>query len=101
MNKMSQGARVRELREAADLTQTALAQRMAGPDADELRVKSLTRIVQDIERGQSWPTWVVACALAKALEVKLDALAKEPKEVDPPKRGRRKKRGQSRVREIR
>lgn len=63
--------RLRELREAAGLTQTELA-----------IAAGLTRSgIAGLEMGARYPAWETALALATALAVSLDALAQPPKEA--------------------
>jgi transcriptional regulator with XRE-family HTH domain len=60
------GARLRELRKAAGLTQEQLAQ------AAGVTVSALTKL----ERGQAEPTWPTATKLAAALGVSVAAFEK-------------------------
>lgn len=73
--------RLRELREAAGLSQQDLS--------DKSGVKLGT--LRDIEQGVSFPGWDKAIAIAKALKIDVGELAKRPAEHPPPKRGRPKK----------
>lgn len=72
------GLRLKELREAAGLSQQELA--------DRIGFHKLS--VAKIEQGIREPTWASVLALANALGVTSDAFAKEPTTVHEPKRGR-------------
>jgi transcriptional regulator with XRE-family HTH domain len=75
---ISFGARLRQLRTAAGLSQTALAQR-AG----------LTRMaVAHLEMGRRQPTWATAVALADALGVSTEAFREPPAPGPETTRGR-------------
>jgi transcriptional regulator with XRE-family HTH domain len=70
--------RLKELREAAGLTQKQLAEK-AGMGQ---------RTVSTLEQGLSEPVWSTAIALAEALGVDLRAFLEQPAAVPAPKRGR-------------
>lgn len=77
------GGRLRELREAAGLTQAQLAERA-----------SLTREgVAQLETGRRKPAWETVLALCEALAVPCTAFAEAPSTSGPPGRGRPKKSG--------
>jgi transcriptional regulator with XRE-family HTH domain len=78
MDKKVLGARLRELREAAGLSQKALAER-AGLSQ---------RNVANWELGLREPILSGAVAVAKALGVTVEALLEEPESITEPKRGR-------------
>jgi transcriptional regulator with XRE-family HTH domain len=71
-------ARLKELREAAELTQQGLAER-AGLSKGN---------VADLEQGRYAPTWPTVIALCKALGVRCDSFLEEPAERPEPQRGR-------------
>ena len=71
------GARLRELRTAAGLSQPALAQ-MVG-----LTVRQISRL----ETSAQVPTWPTILALAKALGVSCEAFTVEAAETPEPQRG--------------
>ena len=76
------GRRLRELREAAGLTQQELANR-AGIKLGGVR---------DLEQSRNNPTWPTVLALCNALGVKCEAFTQEPTaDAEPPKRGRPRK----------
>ena len=72
------GGRLREMREAAGLTQVQLAQK-AG-----LHPQGLIKL----ERGERKPAWETVIALATALDVSCDAFRQTPASILPPRRGR-------------
>src|SRR5438874_2443105 len=73
--------RLKELREAAGLTQAQLAEK-AG----------MNRFgVAQLEQGRHQPSWESVLALARALGVSCDAFAEEPKPTAPARRGRPRK----------
>jgi transcriptional regulator with XRE-family HTH domain len=72
------GARLKELRERAGLTQKALADR-AGLSQ---------RAISHWEQGLRAPSWSNVLALAAALEVDCLAFQEPPAEVPEPRRGR-------------
>jgi transcriptional regulator with XRE-family HTH domain len=72
------GPRLKELREAAGLSQVQLAEK-AGIGAGGLR---------DIEQGRATPRWDTILALCQALGVDCSAFAQEPAERPPAKPGR-------------
>jgi transcriptional regulator with XRE-family HTH domain len=78
------GGRLRELREAADLTRPQLAER-AGLRSE--------KGIRDIEQGLRMPYWDTVLALCDALGVTPDAFIKEPAEREPAGPGRPKKGG--------
>ena len=67
------GACLRRAREAAGLSQQALA----------VRAGVSVFAVSKIEQGAVEPSWPMACALADAMGVSLDSL-RPPKKADPP-----------------
>jgi transcriptional regulator with XRE-family HTH domain len=72
------GARLKELREGAGLTQPQLAER-AG----------MNRFgIAKLEQGVSRPSWETVVALCKALSVQCDAFLQKPSGQLQPKRGR-------------
>jgi DNA-binding XRE family transcriptional regulator len=72
------GARLKELREQAGLTQPALA-KLAG----------MNRFgIAKLEQGVTKPSWETVVALCKALRVKCDAFLQEPAERPPAGKGR-------------
>jgi transcriptional regulator with XRE-family HTH domain len=73
--------RLRELREAAGLTQQQLAER-AG---------MAWRTVTHLEGGDRKPTWETVLALCQALAVDCGEFAKEPAAQPEPRRGRPRK----------
>src|SRR5438067_13464598 len=73
--------RLKELREAAGLTQGALAER-AG-----LKVGG----IRDLEQGINGPRWETVVALAAALGVDCRAFLEEPGAAPQPRRGRPRK----------
>lgn len=76
------GARLRQLREAAGLSQKGLADAAGVP----------VRTVQNVEQGKCWPTFPVAVAIVRALGVSLDSLAEAPSGGVPERKmGRRPK----------
>src|SRR5262245_4628839 len=77
------GARLKELREQAGLTQQELAD----------RVETTVRTISRLETGVQEPTWTAVVALADALGVDCRAFLQEPACVPEPKRGRPKKAG--------
>jgi transcriptional regulator with XRE-family HTH domain len=70
--------RLKELREAAGLTQTQLAD----------RIGTSVRNVSRLETGAQEATWPTAVALAEALGVNCLAFLEEPAERPEPQRGR-------------
>ncbi len=70
--------RLRELREAAGLTQQQLA------DAAGLKLAG----VRNLEQGRTYPEWPSVLALCQALGVGCDAFTTEPARQPPPGRGR-------------
>src|SRR5580658_4104913 len=70
--------RLKELREAAGLTQERLAHQ-AGLTKDG---------VAQLEQGRREPTWATVLALAGALGVSCEAFTAKPATVSEPKRGR-------------
>jgi transcriptional regulator with XRE-family HTH domain len=72
------GARLKELREAAGLTQKALAEKVG------MALRSISRF----ETGEREPEWSGVQALAEALGVDCLAFAQEPADRPPPGRGR-------------
>jgi transcriptional regulator with XRE-family HTH domain len=70
--------RLRELREAAGLTQPQLAERAGLSKAG----------VADLEQGRREPSWKTVLALAAALNVDSTAFTQEPAERPPAGRGR-------------
>jgi transcriptional regulator with XRE-family HTH domain len=77
------GARLKELREQAELTQKALAD----------RANISQRAVSHYEQGLHDPTWTSVLALATALGVDCLAFQQPPAEVPEPRRGRPRKAG--------
>jgi transcriptional regulator with XRE-family HTH domain len=77
------GARLKELREQAGLTQKALA--------DKAGISQ--RAVSHYEQGLHDPTWTSVLALATALGVDCLAFQQAPAEVPEPRRGRPRKAG--------
>jgi transcriptional regulator with XRE-family HTH domain len=75
------GARLKELREQAGLTQKALA--------DKAGISQ--RAVSHYEQGLHDPTWTSVLALATALGVDCLAFQQPPAEVPEPRRGRPRK----------
>lgn len=75
------GRRLRELREAKGWTQQRLA------EAAGLKVSRIGWL----EQGRNGPTWASAIALAQALDVSLDAFAREPSDQTRPRPGRPRK----------
>ena len=75
------GARLRELRAGAGLSQPILAQ-MVG-----LTVRQISRL----ETSAQVPTWPTILALAKALVVSCEAFTVEAAETPAPQRGRPRK----------
>lgn len=69
------GYRLRELRERAGLTQTKLAERAA------MHRQGIVKL----ERGEREPAWSTLLALAKALDVDLNAFAQRPVAPGPPR----------------
>jgi transcriptional regulator with XRE-family HTH domain len=70
--------RLKELREAAGLTQPELAER-AG----------MNRFgIAKLEQGVTKPSWDTVVALCKALGVSCDSFLREPAAIPEPKRGR-------------
>lgn len=72
------GARLRELRLAAGLTQAELAERSG------MHVQSLTKL----ELGEREPAWATALDLAQALGVSCEAFTQEPAGREPAGPGR-------------
>jgi transcriptional regulator with XRE-family HTH domain len=73
--------RLRELRQAAGLNQTELAERAGMTQG----------AVGHLERGSRSPQWESVVALAKALGITCEAFCKPPeKKAEAPKRGRPK-----------
>jgi transcriptional regulator with XRE-family HTH domain len=70
--------RLRELREAANLTQQQLAERSG------MTVRTITQL----ECGGSRPSWETVLALAEVLQVELEEFAREPADQAPRSRGR-------------
>jgi transcriptional regulator with XRE-family HTH domain len=70
--------RLREMREAAKLTQQHLA------DKAGLKIGG----IRDLEQGRRSPAWETVLALADALGVKCDAFTTPPADREPPGRGR-------------
>ncbi len=86
--------RLRELREAAGLTQQQLA----------LRASMAWRTITHLEGGDRKPSWETVLALCQALGVSPEAFLQEPADRPPPGRGRPRKnasgdagRGQARL----
>jgi transcriptional regulator with XRE-family HTH domain len=75
------GARLKELREAAGLTQVQLAEKA------ELHPQGIIKL----ERGERKPAWETVIALAKALDVTCDAFQQLPASYSEPKVGRPRK----------
>jgi transcriptional regulator with XRE-family HTH domain len=75
------GARLRELREQAGLSQQQLAD----------KAKLSQRGIANWELGLREPMFSMAVALATALEVPLEALLEAPEHIPEPKRGRPRK----------
>src|SRR5262245_61857253 len=70
--------RLRELREAAGLTQQELA------DKARMSVGG----IRDLEQGRWLPSWETVLALCAALAVRCDAFTSPPANREPPGRGR-------------
>jgi transcriptional regulator with XRE-family HTH domain len=78
MNPEWFAGRLRELREAAGLTQTQLA------DKAGMKLGG----VQNLEQGRTYPTWPTVLALAEALGVTCEAFTRPPAEREPVGPGR-------------
>jgi transcriptional regulator with XRE-family HTH domain len=78
------GARLRQIREAARLTQQQLAARVPG---------LAVRTVSYIETGAKVPGWDTVLGLCVALGCRPDDFASDPGEVRKRKRGRPRKQG--------
>lgn len=76
MDRKQLADRIKELREAAGLTQGGLAE-ACGWD---------WRAVADLERGRGWPAWDTMCAIADAIKIGVEQFRVPPAET--PKRGR-------------
>jgi transcriptional regulator with XRE-family HTH domain len=72
------GARLRELREAAGLTQQQLAD----------KVGCTWQTVSRWERGQAEPGWTQILAISESLNISCEEFRKEPAEREPSKAGR-------------
>ena len=75
------GARLKELREAAGLSQKQLAEKSGLSQGG----------VAHWEKGIREPGWLAILALAKALDVDCKAFEEEPEDAGEPKRGRPRK----------
>ncbi|MHB1422830.1 MAG: helix-turn-helix domain-containing protein [Gemmataceae bacterium] len=75
------GARLRELRIAAGLSQPALAEK-AGLSKHG---------ISDLEQGRRLPAWATVLALCSAFGIDPNAFTEEPANVPAPARGRPKK----------
>jgi transcriptional regulator with XRE-family HTH domain len=73
--------RLRELREAAGLTQEQLA----------VRAGMAWRTITHLEGGDRKPTWETVLALCLALQVEVGEFAREPAALPEPRRGRPRK----------
>lgn len=78
MNASYFGARLKELREQAGLTQAELAE----------RIGTTVRNISRLETGTQEPTWPIVLKAAEAFDVSCEAFCEEPTSTAGPKRGR-------------